>query len=46
MNISESKKLLEDMYEALNAQDLEAHHNIGMTIWFGMDLQVLETFMV
>ena len=26
MNIEDSKKLLEDMYEALNAQDLEAHH--------------------
>ena len=26
MNIEDSKKLLENMYEALNAQDLEAHH--------------------
>ena len=26
MNINDSKKLLENMYDALNAQDLEAQH--------------------
>ena len=37
MNINESKKLLENMYEALNAQDLEAHHKYWHEdmVWHG-----------
>ena len=37
MNIGDSKKLLEHMYEALNAQDLEAHHKYwhDNMVWHG-----------
>ena len=37
MNIEDSKKLLENMYEALNAQDLEAHHKYwhDNMVWHG-----------
>ena len=50
MNIDESKKLLEDMYEALNAQDLEAHHKYWHDdmVWHGPpgfgDIHGIENF--
>ena len=30
MTLDESKKLLADMYDALNAQDLEAQHKLSL----------------
>ena len=37
MTLNESKKLLEDMYDALNAQDLEAQHKYwhDNMVWHG-----------
>ena len=46
MTLDESKKLLADMYDALNAQDLEAQHKYCMIIWSGTVLQVLVISMV
>ena len=50
MNIEDSKKLLEHMYEALNAQDLEAHHKYwhDNMVWHGPpgfgDIHGIENF--
>ena len=49
MTLDESKKLLADMYDALNAQDLEAQHKYWHDIWSGIppgfgDIHGIENF--
>ena len=50
MTLDESKKLLENMYDALNAQDLEAHHKYWHDdmVWHGPpgfgDIHGIENF--